>query len=378
MARFERPRGPRAERRGRRAVVTSDWHLSAYGSWRGRGIRGDAAWGVQQVLDYARDARNGVAEVFVLGDNWEMADVDHPDTPALQARIRALLARPDTPPVNYVLGNHDRGADWFQVPGLEHVRHIQGRCTVLGHSAFASDYQGRADLRRMIDAIPDGTELFLGHQSCLQFQGSDNSDLDLHDLAVRGISIALLGDYHSCRTAEVPGLLGVSPGPVCVQAIDEETAKGFFVLEESPTGLLVESIGILTREVRSVECASAEDIDEVLEDARGWVSACVTYESRPSEVRAPILVIRMLTGCPDPRPAFEAAFAGSAHLFTRRVARERVDLGPRRGSSWAATWDEALVRRGASDEVRDLTRRLLTATDLRGELRRAREEATCG
>jgi hypothetical protein len=367
------------------AVVFADPHFTPYGAWRGRNITGDALHGLTQVVDYCVEYRNDVSEVWVLGDLWERHNNDHPGAPALHRAIGQQVERLAKKRIlpRWILGNHDGGVPWW---GLYPQALAAGGkpAKFLGLPAFALDWTPRDRLLGAIEGIPAGTRVALLHQSWDGLMGSGSCEGKLEWLAGRGIDYLFSGDLHQVRHEAAGSLVAFSPGALCLQAINEDNVHGFLVAGRDGDDLAVEWVGIRSRPRLEAALDSGDDLEEWLETLDATLAAA-DDAGLPDEVKKPLVSVRFRVDIPGGPERVRAALADRGHLFLRYDAaapEAASEPSPRLingyQQSGGAAWAEALAAAGADAATAAGALSLMSARDVRGELRRLRDEATKG
>ncbi len=208
-------------------VLTSDWHLERAAWAKHPTLTGDSYYSVRQIIQYAMD--NRVSAVLAAGD---LFDKPTPDSNSVGVAIEAVsrLATADIP-LYFTQGQHEkvRGEPWFSVAGANYA-HKQ-LLDLDGVIVYGLDYTRPDILKEEIANIPESANLLMMHQVWRNFMGElRTTDGDFEMLPP--VDLILTGDFHKALIYNKNDIKAVSPGSICMQSIDEESSKSFFVLND--------------------------------------------------------------------------------------------------------------------------------------------------
>ncbi len=347
--------------------VAADLHLSAGGAWRHRGIKGDAEYSFQQIVDAC--VKRKPRALILLGDLLEAREVEA-DTPDLHLFLQdqfLRLAKADVP-VLYVLGNHDLGIDWPRIH--RRTRHVDGTTFWLDGFDdlifYGLDWTPRGKLAARLKEIPEDVSVLVAHQEWKELinQRSDMIEPEASFADLPGhITTVLSGDYHRRRVVswtrpDGSKVDGYSPGSTSLQTINEDREKSFLAFRQGGGGIVGEEVRLDTRRVsRDAEMSSSP---------------------LPEHLRRPILEVTFNVAVPEAHARLVAACEERTHLFLKPCERP----GTVRVVSDAARRE--IAKRGlagviaalARDRpaVRDGALRLLEAADPAAELEAMKDE----
>jgi hypothetical protein len=355
-------------------ATAADLHFDASGSWRHRGIVGDAEFGLSQVVDFCLDSRPGM--LLLLGDLFHRPTPQQAAVKAFSDQIERLR---DVVDVGYVLGDHDGGQDWPALRGW--AEHLDGRTfEVGGHRlvGYGLDYRSRGALQSDLAAVPANVSLLATHQKVDAFVGK-GAHMALADDLPAHVRYVLAGDYHEYVWGETDAGQQVwSPGSTHATTVDQDSPRSFIVGSLSGDDLMCERISLRSRRIVRVTLATVEELDQFLVAEMAVIVAEAAFATVPEPVRRPIVDVRYYTDLPH---AYErlSAIVDDVHLFLRPVDRARearrfkAPARPARGMADAVA---QLAVPGTPGH--DWTMRLLLARDRGAEWRAIAEEVTSG
>ncbi len=245
-----------------KVLLVADLHLRNFDrTWmRYPDLRGDAGFAVEQIRDIARD--HDARTLFLAGDIFNAKE--QRGLPLALARWLCQPGSFDT--VYYVCGQHERmGNDEPELLTALHseaytadrVIHVDQQCVELdGKYVYGLDYRLPRDVKAALEAVPPDVDILLTHQVWQEFMGETrgNARADWLD----GQPLILTGDYHCHVITKWKNKQGelldvISPGPVCLQRINEQPDKYMVLLEWDGVDSKItwQSIPLRTRPVRS-------------------------------------------------------------------------------------------------------------------------------
>lgn len=344
-------------------VVASDWHL-APGAWkRNPAIAGDAYWGLQQAVAACLD--RGLPMV-APGD---LFDVQHPDAMSLYtARTWVDRMKAAGLKVFHVQGQHEYQ---HPVPVLNAVSdwpvHANKVAFRLGPLKFVGlDYMAPDALRAEFAdlGVREGADVLVTHQVWKDLVPWRHNAPAFADIPYR---FTVSGDFHQHKVwaydGAVSGGVFMSPGTLCMQALDEEPRKAVYVLYDD---LTYESVALSVRPFHSLVLETAEDLERAVDGAG---RLCYHPPDLHRDIQRPIVRVRYADHLPEAASRLEAALA-EAHTFLEafKLETEQPDL-----AAVGPTGDQALVtclarlRDPSTPAYRD-TIRLLDAADVPAEI----------
>jgi hypothetical protein len=351
-------------------VAAADLHFDEHGPWRYKGIVGDAAYGLSQVVDYCIEQRPAGL--------WLLGDLMNRPTPRMQA-VREFCDQMDRcreaqVPVYYVLGDHDGRQDW---PGLHPwPGHTDLLIIPVGHlRAVGLDYMSAGALQKTLSTIPAHARLLFTHQKWAEFVGRSAqgkfSDVPPH------VRYIVTGDYHVHAWAELDdGRLVWSPGSLTATSVADDSPRTFLVgYDGSGETLECEFMPIKSRLIRRVRVESADEAAHLAGPGIESILADVEALRLPAQVSKPIVDVEYFTDIPG---IYELLEPLSRHCFffprpRDRARMRKVEIGARQGS--VISLEEAIGRLAApGTSGHDWTLRLLSAGDREAEWRAIAEE----
>lgn len=311
-------------------ALTADWHV-ARSAWKHRGIDGDSYHALLQVVDRCIDL--GVPLV-AAGDLFDTTD-PHPDDVGF---VRRQLDRMKAAGLHvyYIQGQHERES----TPWLDGIHrwptHVDDVTFDLGGLALHGlDWRPAGRLAAGLAAIPAGVDAVVCHQVWKNLMGGQAAcEGDLRD--VPHARLVLTGDFHKHIRLDLERddgtpLTVLSPGSLCMQSIDEEPVKHFFVVGRDDDGdLAVEGVPLHGRMAATYEVGSGSELESVLFEQFPYLDR-VTAEYAatgkiPAALARPLVRVRLGAAVADARARIKAAARGY-HLFLDQPARSATDGG---------------------------------------------------
>jgi DNA repair exonuclease SbcCD nuclease subunit len=342
-------------------VAAADLHFDEQGPWKHRGIVGDAAFGLSQVVDYCLD--HGPDFLILLGD---LVNRPLPRQPAVKCLIDQLnRVRSGTIPVRYVLGDHDGRQDW---PALHiwPVR-VDGRCFPVGpFTGYGLDFLTRGHLQSALAGIPAEAQILFTHQKWEEFvKKSGHARLTEVPAQIRYV---ITGDYHDSVWADLDGGQQVwSPGSIIATSVADDRPRRFLVGYERGGKLACEFVALRSRPIHRLGAGTADDIARIVEQKIDTIVADCHALELPPEIDKPIVDVEYFTDIPHAYARLMAA-ADRCFLFLRprdRARQRRAAAAPSR--IVPAAREAVSLLAGPDTPGHDWTLRLLDAADLKTE-----------
>lgn len=303
------------------AVLSADTHLAPRAWAKHPGLAGDSYYGFQQLGDYctAHDL-----DLVLAGDVF---DKTRPD-PTTIWQMRTQLDRMERQNLNvyYIQGQHelDRDHPWIHSVSWwpEHVNRKQFELGP-GIKAYGLDWTPADSVKDEFQKIPADTDLFIAHQVWRDLMGPRIGESECEFADVPHVRMILTGDFHRHQrlAASIPG--GgrreiFSPGPVCMQSIDEDPRKFFFVLREDMT-VFVERLR--TRQCFRFTINNKHDLEIFL---TGNVDeATRPQEGVPDNIAKNIVHVTYQDDIPEAYARIMNAIGTRAHLFMIPVRQKQ-------------------------------------------------------
>lgn len=345
------------------AVLASDWHL-APGAWkRNPAIAGDAYLGLDQAVNACLERQ---VPMVAPGD---LFDVNHPDAWSLYSARLALdrMTRSGLS-VYHVQGQHEYQ---HPVPILNaihpHAVHVHKALFRLGPLRLVGlDYmppdQLRAEFADM--GVRENADVLVTHQVWRNLVPWRQNAPTFEEIPYR---VTVSGDFHQHGVWQYDGPSGrglfMSPGTLCMQALDEPPQKFVYVLYDD---LTFDSVPLLVRPFHSLVVQTADELEQAVADAQ---KLCYHPPDLPPRIQRPIVRVRYADHIPEAVARLEAALA-PAHAFLEAFKLEAEPAEPAERSPMG---DQALVtclarlRDPSTPAYRD-TIRLLDAADVPAEI----------
>lgn len=286
-------------------LITADWHVRKYDRvwYRRPELSGDTQYGISQVVAMAKQLE---VPVLLLGDVFEQKLQQSDALSVMWSAIEALR-RCDLR-IYYVQGQHELS----QPPLLNAIHdwpiHIHGRAIMCGgRKIYGLDYRPAGAVVESLRGVPSDAMLAT-HQVWKNFMGEDRGDAWFADTPATTI---LTGDFHHMMISQYGAQTVISPGPICMQAINEPSRKYVIVLYADGT---YEPVQLQSRGCYAVHLDTAE---ELVKFADTWPDAAARTPQFgvPAPIATNILIVRYAPWIPDALPTLEKVVGTSAHLF---------------------------------------------------------------
>jgi len=353
-------------------IIAADTHV-VESAWHGRGICGDSACSLSQIIAYAVRGRH---DVVLAGDildrrtneSYPVAVV----TSALERLHRAGLN------LYYVEGQHDMSdPPWLSIHPA--AVPLEGRVVqLLDRKWTGLSFRPAGRLQEALKAIAPEADVLVCHQTWQQLASpvmaahGSTTDIPGH------IRLVISGDNHSLvGLYDLPDSLGgklqlLSPGSTHMLAINEPPAKYFWVTDD---GKSFRRVRLKTRPVVEwPELRTTRDVDEFVSGVAAALEAAAD-SSLPEGVRKPLLRVVCHCDLAEHRPRIMRAVGERAHVFWKEIAPDSqpVTVADSGWNTLETALDDYLKACGRSDLAGD-ARRLLQAADVAAELRRMRSD----
>jgi hypothetical protein len=301
------------------AVVTADTHL-AQRSWvKHPGLEGDAYYGLAQVVDYC--ILRGLP-LILAGDVF---DKQRPD-PTTIARTVAQLTRMQKAGLKVydIQGQHelDRNQPWLQAIS-EWPIHVDKVAFQIGAIKFYGiDWQPADTIQEEFAKIPSDTDVLIAHQVWRDLMGPRIGESECQFADVPHVKVIATGDFHRhmwmpAKNRNGDTILILSPGPVCMQSIDEDPRKFFFVLNDD---LSVTDHELVTRGCYRFDITSKDDLEVFLKSHVQMI--CAPQEQVPQNIARNIVHIVYQDSIPELYSRVMAAIGSKAHVFMSPVKQK--------------------------------------------------------
>lgn len=313
------------------AVVTSDNHLHPF-TWADKPtLRNDAMFSFDQIVNYCLE--NDVPNLILAGDIMDRKKNDS-YTPSYVRCVMDQLARNGVR-VLYIQGQHELqtdGSAWLSALHDAPV-HIHELEVSLGDwNMWGIDWTPASDIEAALSGVPEDTQILVMHQVCQEFMGRVRA-CELNIASVPHAELLIIGDYHahiskSITASDGRALRALSPGSTCMQAIDEEFVKRFFVLFDD---LSVTSVWLKTRPVLQFKSLLTQKaVDEFVESISGELftasqQAHLNGISLDTGLTKPIVIVPYAADLEGAGPRIKKAVGENGFLFEKPKPFERSE-----------------------------------------------------
>jgi hypothetical protein len=307
------------------AVVTSDTHLSPRAWLKHPGICGDSYYSFAQITDYC--IRHELP-LILAGDVFDKQRPDPTTVYETNKQLNTLAAANLS--VLFVQGQHelDRALPWLNAINLSPI-HIDRRSYVLdGINLYGIDWQPGDVIGGILDAVPENTDVVIAHQVWKDLMGNRSGDCECRFCDVPHARMLITGDFHShlllaCTNKQANPMTVLSPGPICMQSIDEDPNKEFFVLYDD---LSVDNIKLKTRNCYRFVINTEEELEIFLLGNLSMI--CTPQLDVPSNIAKNMVNITYSDDIPEVYKRLTVGIGNSAHLFLAplRVNKEEVSV----------------------------------------------------
>jgi hypothetical protein len=295
------------------AVLSADTHL-AQRSWaKHPGLMGDSYYGLKQLVDYCTAAE---LDLVLAGDVF---DKNRPDSLTIwHTRTQIDRMERQDLSVYFQNGQHDlvnTGESWLNAISWwsEHIH--QKQFDLGGIVAYGLDWTPADQIKQEFDKIPTSTDLLIAHQVWRDLMGPRIGESECAFADVPVVKMILTGDFHRHLKLEASNKDNaitriLSPGPVCMQSIDEDPAKYFFVLSDD---MSIQSIRLKTRNCFRFNLSNKDDLEIFL--TGNVEAACEPQQNVPDNIVKNIVHITYEDNIPEAYTRIINAINSRAHLF---------------------------------------------------------------
>jgi hypothetical protein len=290
-----------------KVLITGDWHLRKNDQvWsRMPELTGDAEWGVVQLVRIV-ESDVDITNMLVLGDTFE-GKILTADAIKVYRRFMDEMEKHHCY-VHFVQGQHELSDPPLMSAIHAWPKHIHKERVSVGRwEVYGLDYQRPQFVRDELRQVP-ACDILATHQVWCDFMGEDRGDCWWSDVPAHVKTIAT-GDFHEARVSQSRGRQVISPGPLCMQKINETGDKCVFILNDDGT---VKKQELSRRPFVEMSITSQADLNKFVEN---WPPNPVPEEySIPEHIAKPLLRIKYMASIPDARERIIAAVGDTAHL----------------------------------------------------------------
>jgi hypothetical protein len=301
-------------------AFAADLHLRDHAWVKHPTLCGDAYESFQQILNFCGMHR---CPLLLGGDILDQRNPDPDPVRQLCHRIRDFAGEgmPQEHVVYYIQGDHEFSptTPWPQLSGVAHYMH--GELIEIGpFKIYGMDWTPMDRVQDELAKIPPEANTLLTHLAWSEIQGIGQTSASLQDLPPH-ITTVLTGDYHVHLSKVIPRpegqapVVAFSPGSTCMQAIDENPAKQFWVCEKDERGQwTMQSKGLATRRFYHIDLATPEAFDQWI-TSFNLVGLRIQYARLSTAIRKPAFRIRYNDCIPEAHRRLVATLGDHVHLF---------------------------------------------------------------
>ena len=338
-------------------AVTADWHLCP-GAWKKNPeVRGDSYYALGQITRFTIENR---LNLMAGGDLFDQILPDSMSLHVAKTEIKRVLD--NGLKVLFVQGQHEMADPPYLKVLDERTDHVHDDHFTLGGSevAYALDYMTPSAFLEKMEACKNGPHadyVLFTHQVWKDFVVWRHNAPVFSDTPFATI---ITGDFHQHinKTLQRPGSLQqvISPGSTCMQALDEEPQKKFFVRYDDGS---FESVPLKCRPFHHLDLLGPEALEYAIQNVAQY---CHRPNDLPAEIQRPVVRVRFADNIPEAYERILAAFA-SVHLFAEPIKTEgeAVDKARDEGTDHAVQTCLARLRPPDTLVYRDLARVLGSA-----------------
>jgi hypothetical protein len=302
------------------AVVSADTHLAQRAWTKHPGLAGDSYYGLEQLVDYCTAHE---LDLILAGDVF---DKTRPD-PTTIFNMRRSLDRMERQSldVHYIQGQHelDRENPWINAVSWWPSHQHRKAFTIKEVRFYGLDWTPADKVQEEFGQVPEGTDVFVGHQVWLDLMGPRIGESECKFADVPHVKMIVTGDFHRHQrlymlNSNPIGRFILSPGPVCMQSIDEDPAKKFFVLNDD---LKVSSIDLRVRACYRFAITNQDELEIFL---TGNVPQAVEpQQGVPDHIAKNVIHVTYQDDIPEAYARITNAVGNRAHLFMVPVKQKQ-------------------------------------------------------
>lgn len=303
-------------------VFTSDLHLAPKAWLRHPGLEGDSYYSLKQIVDYCT---NIGLRLFMAGD---VIDKTRPD-PKTVCVLNQQLHRMEYAKlaVYFTQGQHelDRNSPWLTSLSGWPIHIHKELYAIDGVNIYGIDWLPADMITQELNNIPAGTDILVAHQVWYDFMGERIGESECRLKDVANAKLVVTGDYHRQVDIIVDNFNNnpmrvLSPGSICMQSIDENPEKRFFVIFDD---LSVQSITLKTRKCLRYKINNREELDLFL--SANLAEAIQPQTGVPDNIAKNMVHIVYDDELPEAYARLTAAIGNKAHLFLAPTKKD-VDI----------------------------------------------------
>jgi Calcineurin-like phosphoesterase len=300
------------------AVMTADTHLATRAWAKHPGLTGDSYYGLQQVADYCHQHH---LPLFLAGDVF---DKTRPD-PATIWQIKQTIDRLNkVSSIYFIQGQHelDRHMPWLKAIDSATIHMHKIHIKVKGVCFYGLDWTPADTIKTELNNIDPTVDVFVAHQVWRDFMGSKIGEAECAFEDIPHAKVLFTGDFHRTvsqlsRNKTDQMMRVISPGTLCMQAIDENPAKWFFVLHDDLSFI---QVPLKTRNCFRINIMNKKELEIFL---KGNIEQLITpQDGVPPDIAKNIAHITYREDIPEVYTRITHAIDNKAHLFLVPVRSE--------------------------------------------------------
>lgn len=356
------------------AIVVGDTHLAERTWANRRTLTGDS---FNSFLQATTEAIRRRLPMVLLGDIFDAKNLSSGVLQFFCDQMDKLQEQGI--PVYYVQGNHD-----CVLPPWPAVHkwpiHINGTVIRLGVLAslqcecYGLDYFPVARYAAELSRIPETAKVLFTHQAWADFGKMGSSDAAMSQMLPRGITV-VTGDLHIAMysrgtAANGDGVLLMSPGATCMQAINEPQQHFIYEMRLQDDGVVsFDPIPLCTRLVHEFRCTTQAEFDAAVMQIAGLPKAASVADTWLYAIDTPIVRIKYPISVSEDSYVrlVAAATKSGSHLFTdpqlEDVTQSTLSVEDVHTERMSTLSDAINLLEAEPQEVRDLAARMLDQAD---------------
>lgn len=304
------------------AIVTADLHLAKCAWAKRPGLEGDSYFSFGQIID---NCTNQALALILAGDVFDKV---RPDPVTINNMSRRLnrMERNDLS-IFYTQGQHelDRFLPWLSSLSTWPTHVNKETFVIADRTFYGLDWTPVDRIQDELSKVPLGTDVLVAHQVWQDFMGTGLGVAECKFDDVCNVEMMITGDYHKHLiydhkyTNSDQHMTVLSPGSICMQSIDEDPNKYYFILNDD---LTVISVKLKTRPCYRCKLDNKADLDLFI--AVTLAELLVPKSDLPEFLHKPIIDVSYVDDIPNVHKLLTEAVGSQAHLFTT-VLRMRKD-----------------------------------------------------
>jgi len=308
------------------AVIAADTHLAPRIWARRPDINGDAYFGFSQAVDVCVKYQ---LPLILPGDVFDKMRPDPYTIWFTKTQLERLSSV--GLPMWFIQGQHelDRQMPWLlSISQNVHSFHWvhKKNFRINGIEFFGLDWTPADIVQDELACIPHGTDVLIAHQVWGGFMGNYNKhECQFSD--VPHVALIVTGDYHrlvfmpTTNNNNAPCRV-LSPGPLCMQSIDEDPNKFVHLLYDD---LTIDHVPIKTRNVYRIALRTVEDLNDVLVST-DFGEALQAQADVPPDIAKNLIHITYKDDIPEAYGRIVSAVGNRAHLFIVANKSKAMDM----------------------------------------------------